>query len=103
MRDEPNGIGPKYAIRLGDLREWHQIEVRCFSCGRVGVLYPDRLRKLRIAQLKRKHRWAPSSDDYWREMIDDQCVAELEAILRCGHCGNRVNNSLRVVKLPPHA
>jgi len=36
-------------------------------------------------------------------MIDDQCVAELEAILRCGHCGNRVNNSLRVVKLPPHA
>jgi len=41
MRDEPNGIGPKYAIRLGDLREWHQIEVRCFSCGRVGVLYPD--------------------------------------------------------------
>jgi hypothetical protein len=103
MRGEPEVIGPNYAIRLGDLREWHWIEVRCFRCSRVGVLYPDRLRKLCIAQLRRKHRRSPSSDDYWREMIDLQPVAELETLLRCTDCGNRLHNSLRVIKLPPHA
>jgi CRISPR-associated protein Cmr2 len=39
----------------------------------------------------------------WREMIDLQRVAELETILRCTDCGNRLHNSLRVIKLPPHA
>jgi hypothetical protein len=100
---EPEVIGPKYAIRFSDLCEWHRIEVRCFRCSRVGVLYPDRLRKLRIAQLKRKHRWVPSSDDYWREMIDHERVADLEARLRCTDCGNRIHNSMRILKLPPHA
>ncbi|HZF36782.1 MAG TPA: hypothetical protein VE914_23530 [Candidatus Angelobacter sp.] len=103
MRGEPEVIGPKWTIQLGDLSECHRIEVRCFRCNRVGVLYPDRLRKLRIRQLKRKHRWPPSSDDHWREMVDNVRVAELETLLRCTDCGNRVNNSLRVVKLPPHA
>jgi hypothetical protein len=37
MRGEPDVIGPKYALRLADLREWHCIEVKCFNCGRVGV------------------------------------------------------------------
>jgi hypothetical protein len=103
MDGEPEVIGPKWTIKLGDLREWHQIEARCFRCSRVGVLYPDRLRKLRIAQLKRKQRWAPSSDDYWRELLDRLRVAELEVLLRCTGCGNRLHNSLRVIKLPPHA
>jgi hypothetical protein len=40
MRGALDVIGPKYAIRLGDLREWHRIDVKCFRCGRVGVLYP---------------------------------------------------------------
>ena len=100
MRGDPEVIGPKWTIRLGDLREWHRIEVRCFRCDRVGVLDPDRLRRLRIAQLKRKNRWAPSSDNYWREMINNQRVAEFEALLRCTECGNPTNNSLRVMKLP---
>jgi hypothetical protein len=103
MGSEPEVLGPNYAIRLGDLREWHRIEARCFRCGRVGVLYPDRLKTMRIAQLKRKQSWSPSSDAYWREMIDLQRVAELETILRCTDCGNRLHNSLRVIKLPPHA
>jgi len=46
MRGEPEVIGPKWTIQLGDLSECHRIEVRCFRCNRVGVLYPDRLRKL---------------------------------------------------------
>jgi hypothetical protein len=100
---EPEVIGPKWTVTFGDLCEWHRIEVKCFRCNRLGVLYPDRLRKLRIAQLKRKHRWAPSSDDYWRELLDRQRIAELEMLLRCTDCGNRIHNSLRVIKLPPHA
>ena len=100
MRGEPDVIGPKYAIRLGDLREWHRIEAKCFNCRRVGVLYPDRLKKLRLAHLKRRYRWLPSSADQLSEMIGQQRVAELEALLRCNDCGNRLHNSLRVIKLP---
>jgi hypothetical protein len=33
-------------------------------------------------------------------MIDNLRVAELEALLWCADCGNRIHNSLRVVKLP---
>jgi hypothetical protein len=100
---EPEVIGPKYQIRFSDLREWHRIEVRCFRCERVGVLYPDRLKKLRIAQLKRKRRWAPKDDDYWDEMLKHERVADLEERLRCTDCGNRLHNSMRILKLPPHA
>jgi len=99
----PEVIGPKWNIRFRDLREWHVIEAKCFSCGHVGTLYADRLKKLRLAQLKRRHRWVASSEDYLREQIEHQHVAELEELLRCEHCGNRVNNNLRFLKLPPHA
>ena len=33
-------------------------------------------------QLKRRYRWSPPSDEHWREMIDNECVAELETIPR---------------------
>jgi len=97
-------IGPKWNIRFRDLCEWHIIKAKCFSCGYVDTLYPNRLKKLRLAQLKRRHRWlASSSEDHLREQIEHQHVAELEELLRCEHCGNRVNNNLRFLKLPPHA
>lgn len=76
---------------------------RCFRCNRVGVFYPERLKQLRLAQVKRRQRWAPKDDGYWDEMVGNDRVAELEKRLRCSDCGNRVNNSLRVLKLPPHA
>ena len=104
MRGEREVIGPKWNIRFRDLCEWHIIKAKCFSCGHVGTLYPNRLKKLRLAQSKRRHRWlASSSEDHLREQIEHQHVAELEELLRCEHCGNCVNNNLRFLKLPPHA
>jgi len=100
MRDEPEVIGPKYAIRLGDLHSWYLIEPRCFSCGHVGAIYPDRLKKLRLVQLRRRNRWVSLSDKEVLGMLDHEHVADFETILRCTRCGNRENNSLRVVKLP---
>jgi hypothetical protein len=69
----------------------------------VGTLYPNRLKMLRLNQLKRRHRWLASSEDHLREQIEDERVAELEGLLRCEHCGNRIHNNLRFLKLPPHA
>jgi hypothetical protein len=70
-RDRPRGerevIDPKWNIRFRDLCEWHIIKAKCFSCGHVGTLYPNRLKKLRLAQSKRRHRWlASSSEDHLR-------------------------------------
>ena len=30
--EHSENIGPKYAIRLGDLRHWHIVTARCFQC-----------------------------------------------------------------------
>jgi hypothetical protein len=30
--EQSENIGPKYAIRLRDLRQWHLITARCFQC-----------------------------------------------------------------------
>jgi len=103
MRGEPDVIGPKYAIRLGDLREWHRIDVRCFRCGRVGVLYPDRLKRQQLARLLRAHRWVNPRDDYLNELVASLRIIDLETMLRCNQCGNRQRNSMQVIKLPPHA
>ena len=30
--EHSENIGPKYAIRLDDLRHWHIVTARCFKC-----------------------------------------------------------------------
>lgn len=100
MGDEPEVIGPKYAIRLSDLCEWHRIEVKCFKCGRIGKLYPDRLKWQQVARLRRAHRWTNPADGYLSELVDNLRLIELEPMLRCEQCGNREHNSMQVVKLP---
>jgi len=39
----PDGLPPRYAIRLEDLRRWHRIVVRC-GCGHAGVIPAARLK-----------------------------------------------------------
>jgi hypothetical protein len=38
-------LGPKFALRLSHLREWHRLEARCFSdaCGHTALLDTKRL------------------------------------------------------------
>ena len=31
--EQTENIGPKHAIRLADLREWHIVTATCFKCG----------------------------------------------------------------------
>ena len=100
MRGEPEVIGPKYAVRFSDLSGWHRIEVRCFSCEHVHKFDPEGLKRLRIRQLQRKHRRSGMDEARLREEIQHQRVAELETLLRCSRCGNRLHNSMRIVKLP---
>jgi hypothetical protein len=40
-------IGPLYAVRLGDLREWHVIVGTCFRCGHTGAVPLARLLRRR--------------------------------------------------------
>lgn len=72
-------LGPKYAIRLRDLRGWHVLSVTCFACRHQSTLLPDFLR---------------------RRFGDETSVVMLEHRLRCKRCGNRLHNSWSVVRLP---
>ena len=103
MRGEPDVIGPKTALRLADLREWHWIEVKCSGCGRIGLLYPDRLKRQQVARRRRAHRSTDPTDDYLRELVDNLLIMDLEPMLRCDQCGNREHNSMQIVKLPRNA
>lgn len=77
---ERNGnIGPKYAIRLSDLCEWHILMARCFRC--------ERQVRLTLPMLTfGRH---PST-----------FLTKLEEKLRCTRCGNRANNSISVRRMP---
>ena len=72
-------LGPRYAIRLGDLRGWHVLAVSCFACRHRALLKPDLLR---------------------RRFGDQTFVVALEKRLRCRRCGNRLHNSWAVERLP---
>jgi hypothetical protein len=100
MRREREVIGPKWQIRFSDLNGWHRIEVQCFSCGHVHEFDPEVLKRLRIRQLHRKHSRMGMNEARLREDIQCQHVADREDRLRCTVCGNRINNSMRIVKLP---
>ena len=76
--------GPRYALRLGDLRQWHVIEVRCFKCGKEGTVYP--------AVLLKGGRWTEHTR-----------LVELEPRFRCRACGNRFGNSWNIMRLSRNA
>jgi hypothetical protein len=73
--EQKGNIGPRYAIRLGELREWHIVTARCFRCGHHARLGNDFLT------------WERSPHAY---------LADLERKLRCTRCGNRRDNTLSV-------
>jgi hypothetical protein len=73
--EQRRNIGPRYAIRLGDLRGWHIVTAVCGECRRTTNLNPWLLR-------------AGRPD--WTHLMD------LEPRLVCRHCGNREANRLLV-------
>jgi hypothetical protein len=79
MEQYENIVGPKYAIRVGDLREWHIIIATCFKCG-----HNDRLMAGALAWERSPH----------------TKLGDLERKLRCTHCGNRADNTLSVRMMP---
>lgn len=37
-------LGPRYALRLSQLRDWHELGIACATCGHRGTVYPHQLR-----------------------------------------------------------
>lgn len=72
MPEQRANLGPKYAIRLSDLRNWHLLTATCGVC--------RHRRQVRLWQLKARH---PG----YTHLID------VERKLRCG---NRANNHVLV-------
>lgn len=90
---------PIAGLRLGDLQSWHVIEVRCAGCGHQGWIYPDSLRKQRVALLRRRGRRRNTLEEL-KAIADFMPITDLRGKLRCEICRNKRANSLRVVKLP---
>ena len=71
-------IGPRYQVRLGDLRQWHLLEVTCLKCRHKGDIQPDILR---------------------RRLSDHTRLVDIEGRFACKACGNRYENSWRVMAM----
>jgi hypothetical protein len=71
--EHSENIGPKYAIRLCDLRAWHRITARCFKCS---------------------HSYEFTGDFLAWERPEHTRLTELQPNLRCSVCGNREDNTL---------
>lgn len=68
MEQNENIIGPRYAIRLGDLQNWHVTTAVCGEC--------RHRRVLRLWQVK-------------RGQPEHTLLMTVEARLRCRECGYR--------------
>ena len=77
--EQTENIGPKHAIRLADLREWHVVTATCFKCGYQGQLTAGYLA------------WDRPPHTY---------LTELEPKLCCTRCHNRAGNKLSVRRMP---
>ena len=75
MSEQNGNLGPRYAVRLDQLRNWHVLTAVCPECRhRVGM---------RLWQLTARH---PGHE----HLID------VEKRLRCRRCGNRTGNRIYV-------
>jgi hypothetical protein len=72
-------IPPRYAARLGDLRQWHMVVATCAACGKRSHMDAKLL----------QHGRPP----YTR-------LVDLERKLRCVGCGNHDGNTLTVFMAP---
>jgi hypothetical protein len=68
MPEQRANLGPKYAIRLADLQNWHLLTAVCGVC--------RHRRQIRLWQLKARH------PDHTR-------LVDVERRLRCLRCGHR--------------
>ncbi len=68
MAQNENGLGPRYAIRLGDLQNWHVTTAVCGDC-----------RHKRVMRLWEVKRGQP----------EHTLLMHVEARLRCRECGYR--------------
>lgn len=76
---------PSELARLSDLREWHAMEAVCRQCRHVARLRPKQV----MSMLSRRRR---------RSMADVRLV-DLEHRLACRECGNRIDNTIKVVAI----
>ena len=72
-------IGPRYAIRLRDLRGWHMLIVACSTCRHKA--------HVRLWVLTERH-------------SPDTFLTEVERKLRCSRCGHRGENVVLVTMMP---
>ena len=75
MPERRANIGPRYAVRLSDLRRWHMLTAVCSSCR-----HRTRMRLWQLTVGQPAHTW----------------LADIEARLRCRRCGNRNDNQVLV-------
>lgn len=72
-------LGPRYAVRVGQLQSWHVLHVTCSGCGHVGAVHQRKL----IAKCGEHAR-----------------LIDVERRFRCAICRNRDGNAWRVMRLP---
>jgi len=72
-----NGLGPRYALTLARLRDWHVLEATCWHCRHSGTINPAWLRQ----------RYAAAT-----------LLRDLMPRLVCTHCGNRESNTLEIMR-----
>ena len=75
MSEQNANIGPRYAVRLQDLRNWHILTAVCGMC--------RHRTQMRLWQLT-------AGQPAHARLID------IEARLRCQRCGNRAGNRVLV-------
>lgn len=80
MGERNANLGPRYAIRLHQLRRWHLILAKCGMCGHRRAV---RLWQLRAALRERDRAWA--------------YLGDVERRLVCQRCGNRHQNQIIVL------
>ena len=71
-------LGPRYAVRLEDIKDGHCFRGRCLACAHEKIVTPDTLRG--------------SFPEYTR-------IIEIEKKLKCEACGNGTGNILTVGQL----
>jgi hypothetical protein len=78
LREEDRTVASTY-MNLGDLREWHEVAVKCWKCGHTSTIPHARLKRGRSPFMK---------------------LVDLIYWMRCTGCNTRGAQQLTVTKLP---